>query len=87
MKVGKLQFETVSSHSEKLENRHMFHLRKSVCVCVCVKMVTGSAAKHPCNVKEVQDARNTVHWPRINKDIENMIRRCKTCQTYRNKQT
>lgn len=55
MKVGKLQFETVSSHSEKLGNRHMFHLRKSVCVWVCVKMVTGSAAKHPCNVKEVQE--------------------------------
>lgn len=29
-----------------------------MCACVCVKMVTGSAAKHPCNVKEVQDARN-----------------------------
>lgn len=32
-------------------------------------------------------ARETVFWPGMNKDIENMIRRCETCQKYRNKQT
>ncbi|XP_061890021.1 uncharacterized protein K02A2.6-like [Entelurus aequoreus] len=32
-------------------------------------------------------ARDTVYWPGINKDIDNMIGRCSTCQKYRNKQT
>nr|XP_061820643.1 uncharacterized protein K02A2.6-like [Nerophis lumbriciformis] len=32
-------------------------------------------------------ARDTVYWPGINKDIDNMIGRCATCQKYRNKQT
>lgn len=53
MKVGKLQFERVSRHSEKLENRHVPLEKK--CVRVCVKMVPGSAAKHPCHVEEVQE--------------------------------
>ncbi|XP_039890321.1 uncharacterized protein K02A2.6-like [Simochromis diagramma] len=32
-------------------------------------------------------ARETVFWPGMNKDIENMIRRCETCQKYHNKHT
>ena len=32
-------------------------------------------------------ARDTVHWPGTNKDVERIISRCVTCQKHRNKQT
>ena len=33
-----------------------------------------------------RSARNAVYWPGINKDIENMIGKCETCNKYQSKQ-
>ncbi|GFO17736.1 Pol polyprotein [Plakobranchus ocellatus] len=34
--------------------------------------------------KSKQRARESIYWPRINKDIEDYVNRCSTCQTHRN---